>query len=94
MLFAKTTAIIGGHGAGLTNLIYCMPDSFVGEIYIDGVPPAYLVMSQQLGMRFDRFKANVLAVERSEIDMQVNPAAFSNGIRDCLDPYIHASQTG
>ena len=31
-LFAKTTATIGGHGAGLTNLMYCMPDSFVGEI--------------------------------------------------------------
>jgi hypothetical protein len=77
---------MGGHGAGLTNLIYLMPDSFVGEIYIDGVPPAYLVMSQQLGMRFSRFKANALSVEQSQVDMQVDAAAFKKWICDCLDP--------
>jgi capsular polysaccharide biosynthesis protein len=85
-LFARSTAIMGGHGAGLTNLIYSMPDSFVGEIYIDGVPPAYLVMSQQLGMRFNRFKANSLPVEQSQVDMQVDAAAFKKWICDCLDP--------
>jgi hypothetical protein len=84
-LFAKTTAIIGGHGAGLTNLIYCIPDSFVGEVYLDGVPPAYLVMSRQLGMRFSRFEANIVAVERSQVDMQVAPAAFRAWICGCLD---------
>ncbi len=86
-LFTKATAIIGGHGAGLTNLIYCMPDSFVGEIHPDGVPPAYLVMSQQLGMRFSRFKANTLAIERSQVDMQVNAPAFRKWICHCLDLY-------
>jgi len=90
-LFARTTATIGGHGAGLTNLIYCMPDSFVGEIHIDGVPPAYLVMSLQLGMRFSRFKANMLAVGRSQVDMQVNTAAFGEWICDCLDPLRQAA---
>jgi hypothetical protein len=85
-LFARSTAIMGGHGAGLINLIYSMPDSFVGEIYIDGVPPAYLVMSQQLGMRFNRFKANALPVEQSQVDMQVDAAAFKKWICDCLDP--------
>jgi Glycosyltransferase 61 len=84
-LFAKTTAIVGGHGAGLTNLIYCIPDSFVGEVYLEGVPPAYLVMSRQLGMRFSRFEANMLATERSQVDMQVEPAAFAAWICGCLD---------
>lgn len=81
-LFARTTATIGGHGAGLTNLMYCMPDSFVGEIRVERVPPAYLVMSRQLGMRFSRFEADMLAIERSEVDMQVNAAAFRKWIRD------------
>jgi hypothetical protein len=85
-LFAKATAIIGGHGAGLTNLIYCMPDSFVGEIHADRVPPAYLVMSRQLGMRFSRFEADMLAVGRSRVDMRVNTAAFRKWIWDWLDP--------
>jgi hypothetical protein len=81
-LFARTTATIGGHGAGLTNLMYCMPGSFVGEIRVERVPPAYLVMSRQLGMRFSRFQANMLAIEQSEADMQVNAAAFRKWIRD------------
>jgi hypothetical protein len=92
-LFAKTTATIGGHGAGLTNLMYCMPDSFVGEIRVEGVPPAYLVMSRQLGMRFSRFEANMLAIERSEVDMQVNAAAFRKWICDWLDPLKYAAST-
>jgi capsular polysaccharide biosynthesis protein len=94
-LFARTTATIGGHGAGLTNLIYCMPDSFVGEIGVEGVPPAYLVMSRQLGMRFSRFEANIVAVERSQVDMQVEPAPFREWICGCLDSLRRAaSQRG
>ena len=37
------------------------------RIRFEGVPPAYLVMSRQLGMRFSRFEANILATERSEL---------------------------
>ena len=92
-LFAKTAAIIGGHGAGLTNLIYCMPGSFVGEIHIDGVPPAYLVMSRQLGMRFSRFKADILAIGRGQVDMRVNTAAFGQWICDCLKPLRQTAST-
>jgi len=84
-LFAKTTTIIGAHGAGLTNLIYCMPDSFVGEIRFDSVPPAYLVMSRQLGMHFSSFEADAVVAGESQIDMQVNPAAFKKWISDCLN---------
>ena len=90
-LFARTTAFIGGHGAGLTNLIYCIPDSFVGEIGVEGVPPAYLVMSRQLGMRFSRFEANIVAVARSQVDMQVEPAAFTAWICGCLDSLRRAA---
>ena len=83
-LFAKTTTIIGAHGAGLTNLMYCLPGSLIGEVHMDGVPPAYLVMSRQLGMRFSRFEASVLSVERSRSDVQVDPAAFKAWIYDCF----------
>jgi capsular polysaccharide biosynthesis protein len=81
-LFAKATAIIGGHGAGLTNIIYCPPESFVGEIHIEGVPPAYLVMARQLGMRFSRFKANALEIGRSQVDIHVNAGAFGKWVCD------------
>lgn len=87
VLFDKTAAIIGAHGAGLTNLMYCTTNSFVGEIRIDGVPPAYLVMSRQLRMRFSRFEANMLATERERLDMQVNAAAFKDWISDCSNSF-------
>ena len=93
-LFARTTAIIGGHGAGLTNLIYCMPDSFVGELAVEGVPPVYLVLSRQLGMRFSRLEANIVAVERSQGDMQVNAAAFREWICDCSSSQTAGSEPG
>ena len=63
-LFAETAAIVGSHGAGLTNIIYSKPNSFVGEIRFDSVPPAYLVMARQLDMRFSRFEASFVAVAR------------------------------
>jgi capsular polysaccharide biosynthesis protein len=84
-LFAAATAMVGAHGAGLTNLIYCTPNSLAGEIYVDGVPPVYLVLSQQLGMRFRRFKANTLEIERDQGEMYVNPAAFGRWLCDSLD---------
>ena len=90
-LFAKTKAIIGGHGAGLINLIYCMPNSFVGEVYLDGAPPAYLVMSRQFGMRFSRFEANIVAVESGQVDMRVDLTAFGTWIYYWLDSLRHAS---
>jgi Capsular polysaccharide biosynthesis protein len=92
-LFSKTTAIVSAHGAGLTNLIYCEPESFVGEIYVDGIPPVYLVMARQLGMRFSRFKADTIEVEgiravhRNQLDMEVDAGAFKGWICDCLDSH-------
>jgi Glycosyltransferase 61 len=84
-LFAKTAAIVGGHGAGLTNLIYCESGSLVGEIYIEGVPPAYLVMSRQLDMRFSRFKADTLQIDRNQVEAHVNTGDFGKWIVNCLD---------
>jgi hypothetical protein len=92
-LFARTAAIIGGHGAGLTNLMYCKPNSFVGEIRTHSVPPAYLVMARQLGMRFSRFEAITPALERGQLDMRVDAAAFSRWVCDCLDPLKQAASS-
>jgi hypothetical protein len=90
-LFGATVAMIGAHGAGLTNLMYCKPNSFVGEIRINGVPPAYLVMARQLGMRFSRFEASTVAIKRGQVDMRVDTAAFREWICHCLNPLKQAA---
>jgi hypothetical protein len=79
-LFAKTTALVGAHGAGLTNLIYCLSGSCVGEISSGRVFPHYLVMSQQLGMHFSRFKADAALGKKNNVDMQINGALFSDWV--------------
>jgi capsular polysaccharide biosynthesis protein len=83
-LFAKTTAVIGAHGAGLTNLIYCDPGSCVGEINTGRVFSHYLVMARQLDMHFSGFEADPVPAGGSQIDMHVNPPAFRKWISDCL----------
>jgi len=79
-LFAKATVIVGVHGGGLINLIYCLPGSRVGEIYSGRVFPHYLVTARQLGMQFSRFEADPVPIGDSQIDIQVNPTAFNKWI--------------
>jgi len=85
-LFAKAGAVIGAHGAGLTNLIYCDPGSYVGEINIGSVFSHYLVMARQLEIHFSGFEADPVPTGRSQIDMQVNPPAFRKWISGCVGP--------
>jgi capsular polysaccharide biosynthesis protein len=95
-LFAKTTALVGAHGAGLTNLIYCLPGSCVGEVSSGRVPPHththYLVMSQQLGMHFSRFKAEVASRERNHVDIRIDKALFSTWISTYSDQLSRAKR--
>lgn len=91
-LFAKTTAVIGAHGAGLTNLIYCDPGTYVGEINTCRVFSHYLVMARQLDMHFSRFEADAVPLRGSQIDMQVSAPAFRKWLSDCLGPARNSVQ--
>jgi len=85
-LFSNASAIVGPMGAGLTNLIYSSKGSFIGEIQTSDFPNAhYLVMSQQLGMRFDRFKADAIPLTENRVDMRVDPQFLSKCLSTCLD---------
>lgn len=85
-LFAETRAVIGAHGAGLINLIYCDPGSYVGEINAGRVFSHYLLMARQLDMHFSHFEADSIPLGANHIDMQVDPVAFEKWIANgvCL----------
>jgi hypothetical protein len=85
-LFAKTTAVIGAHGAGLINLIYCAPGSYVGEINTGRVFSHYLVMARQLDMRFSHFEADPIPLGGNHFDMQVNVPGFRKWLSEGLGP--------
>jgi capsular polysaccharide biosynthesis protein len=85
-LFSNANAIVGPHGAGLTNLLYSLKGSFIGEIQTSDVANAhYLVMSQQLGMRFDRFKADAIPLGENQVDMRVDAQFLAKWVSTCLD---------
>lgn len=69
---AAANVLIGPHGAGLTNLLYCVPGSSIGEIAVSGVFPHYLGMARQMGHSFQRFAANPAGAQ----DMVVDPGEF------------------
>jgi hypothetical protein len=69
---ATANVLIGPHGAGLTNLLYCGQQSKIGEIALDGVFPHYLGMARQAGHSFQRFMAS----KAGEQDMVVNVKDF------------------
>jgi hypothetical protein len=56
-IFSHAEVIIGAHGAGLTNIIYSNPNTFIGEIAPRTVNPCYLVLAKQFGLRYKRFYA-------------------------------------
>ncbi|NEQ07443.1 MAG: glycosyltransferase family 61 protein [Moorea sp. SIO4E2] len=76
-LLSNSSAIIGPHGAGFTNMIYAPKGISVVEITTN-LPIHYLIMARQLGHKFSRFKA-ILVSEKTlhPTDMHVDIKAFS-----------------
>ncbi len=70
---ASANVLIGPHGAGLTNLLYCHPESKIGEIATNDVFPHYLGMARQMGHSFFR-----LTAERKGEDLIVSVNDFQS----------------
>ncbi len=52
LLFAEARVVIGTHGAGLTNLIFCKPGTKVLEIFQAREDDTYCYLSQVLGLDY------------------------------------------
>jgi capsular polysaccharide biosynthesis protein len=79
-LFGRATAVVGPHGAGLTNLLFSPPGTKVVEIF--AAPAAqgisnYRVLASHLGMPYTRLLAAPVATESRygahHYDMEVDP---------------------
>ncbi|MGH8018613.1 MAG: glycosyltransferase family 61 protein [Opitutaceae bacterium] len=75
-LFREARHVIAGHGAGLTNLMYCMPGTKVLEILHDGWGhPMYWLMSAKMELDYTLLKAGAAGRHGVEMDhMLVDPA--------------------
>ena len=77
---AGSTILIGPHGAGLTNLLYCNADSIIGEIAVEGVFPFYLGMARQMGHNYQRFTSE----KADGQDMTVDVGKFGKWLDSLL----------
>lgn len=54
-LFAEAAVVVGPHGAGFTNLLWCQPGTKVLECFYGGyTPPFFYYISQLLGLEYSR----------------------------------------
>ncbi len=68
-IFSQAKVVIGAHGAGLTNIIYCKPNTFVGEIASIDVNPCYFALAKQFGLYYKRFYAEKNHDGRLSLDL-------------------------
>lgn len=52
-LFQNAEIIIGAHGAGLTNILFCKPNTKIIEIFQARSSCTYFYISQQLNLKYD-----------------------------------------
>ncbi len=82
-LFTRAKYVIGPHGAGLVNTIFCCQGSNVGEINAAS-NPCYLAIANQLGLNFSRFGAICADSMNSRENMKVDLDVFAQELRRFL----------
>lgn len=82
-LFINASCVLGPHGAGLTNMIFCAEGTRIGEIICGKEPrPCFLVMSRQLGFHFYRFTARSKKIPEDGEGMELDPNCFASEFKE------------
>jgi len=75
-IYYSAQLIVGPHGAGLVNTMFCKEKTKVCEVAPPRVPPCYLISCQGLGLDFTRMFANPLS-EGQDTDMDLDVAKLA-----------------
>ncbi len=89
--FAEAAVVVGGHGAGLSDLAFCRPGTAVLELLPDSHPmPFYATLAGSAGLRYGYLLGEGIAptdrLPRSRWDFRVDPDLF----REALEATIGA----
>lgn len=57
-LFSGASHIVAPHGAGLSLIVYCKPDTIVHEFYADHVQPCFWTIASALGLRYNNYNCS------------------------------------
>lgn len=88
-LFAEAAVVVGPHGAGFTNLLWCQPGTKVLECFYGGyTPPFFYYISQILGLEYSRMVDNSDDAEDWSLismDMTVDVEVLRREIKKMLE---------
>ncbi|MDB5141430.1 MAG: capsular polysaccharide biosynthesis protein [Mucilaginibacter sp.] len=52
-IFSNAKVVLGAHGAGLANIVFCKPGSIIVDIYApQWIMPCYWVLANKIGLRY------------------------------------------
>lgn len=74
-IFANAKIVIGAHGAGFTNIVFCQPNTIVIDLFAaEWINPCYWVISEHLQLRYGYLvaKKNKQRAKGKEADIMVD----------------------
>lgn len=76
-LFRGARAVVGVHGSGFSNVVFCRPGTTLVELFHPSETPSYFwVLSRQCSLRYRAFVAARAPEPRAHLDVTVNVGAL------------------
>ena len=73
VMFKRAVLVVGGHGAGLSNIVWCRPGTVIVEVQCKGVArPCFRNLAQKVGLRFYAMMSTLAAESESGHDHHCN----------------------
>lgn len=79
-LFQNADHIVASHGAGLTNLFFCKPDTKVTEIFQEHEDIAYWNLSQVIGLNHQCINTTVFRPGSGYIDTPIQLSLITDAL--------------
>lgn len=88
-LFNEAAIIVGPHGAGFTNILWCQPGTKVFEFFYGGyTPPYFYYLSQLLGLDYSYLVEDINSPEdwsHIGVDLKVDTEVLRKKLQKMLD---------
>ncbi|HEY4194329.1 MAG TPA: glycosyltransferase family 61 protein [Mucilaginibacter sp.] len=87
--FSNARMVVGAHGAGLTNIVFCRPGTVVVDLFSpEWVNPCYWIIAEHLDLKYGYLEGNKLKQKKKgkgadiEVDLDQLKSLFSKLLAD------------
>ena len=83
LLFKRAILVVGGHGAGLSNIAFCQPGTIVVEVQCDTVArPCFRNLAGKIGLRFVSLMSQLSTSGRVLDDQHCNKSGLEGNMEE------------